>query len=53
MAVGHFNGKTNAIYLGSEEAPIKVAGTLQIGDVATTVDASNVNDPASPHIYQL
>ncbi len=46
MVAGHFNGKTNAIYLGSEEAPIKVAGTLQIGDVATTVDASNVNDPA-------
>ena len=46
MAVGHFNGKTKTIYLGSAAEPLKIAGTLQIGDVATVVDATNVTTPA-------
>ena len=46
MLVGHFNGNTKTIYIGSAAEPIKVAGTLQIGDAVTVVDATNVMDPA-------
>lgn len=46
MVVGHFNGKTKTIYFGTADEPIKVGGSLQIGDVATVVDATNVMDPA-------
>lgn len=46
MLVGHFNGNTKTIYIGSAAEPIKVAGTLQIGDATTVVDATNVMDPA-------
>ncbi len=46
MVVGHYNGKTKTIYFGTADEPIKVAGTIQIGDVATVVDATNVTDPA-------
>ncbi len=46
MVVGHFNGKTAQIYFGTADEPIKVGGTLQIGDVTTVVDATNVMDPA-------
>ena len=46
MVCGHFNGNTKTIYIGSAAEPIKVAGTLQIGDATTVVDATNVMDPA-------
>ena len=46
LVVGHFNGKTKEIYFGTEDEPIKVAGSLQIGEVVTVVDATNCNDPA-------
>lgn len=46
MVVGHFNGNTKEIYFGTADEPIKVGGTLQIGDVTTVVDATNCNDPA-------
>ena len=37
MLVGHFNGKTAVITLGSESDPIKVKGSLN----GTAVDAGN------------
>lgn len=43
MLVGHFNGN-KVMYIGTEESPIEVAGTLQIGDVVTTIDATNVSN---------
>ena len=43
MVVGHFNGN-KVMYIGTESSPIEVAGTLQIGDVATVVTAENVGD---------
>ena len=46
MLVGHFNGNTKTIYVGSAAEPIKVGGSLQIGDATTVVDATNVMDPA-------
>ena len=46
MVVGHFNGNSKTIYFGTADEPIKVGGSLQIGDVATVVDATNCNDPA-------
>ncbi len=46
LVVGHFNGNTKTIYFGTADEPIKVAGTLQVGETATVVDASNCNDPA-------
>lgn len=46
MVVGHFNGNTKTIYFGTADEPIKVGGSLQIGDVTTVVDATNCNDPA-------
>ena len=46
MVCGHFNGKTKVINFGTAESPIKVAGSIQIGDALTVVDATNVTDPA-------
>lgn len=46
MVVGHFNGNTAQIYFGTEDEPIKVGGSLQIGETTTVVDATNCNDPA-------
>lgn len=46
MLVGHFNGNTKTIYVGSAAEPIKVGGTLQIGETVTAIDATNVMDPA-------
>jgi len=46
IVVGHFNGNTKTIYFGTADEPIKVGGSLQIGDVTTVVDATNCNDPA-------
>ncbi len=46
LVVGHFNGNTKTIYFGTADEPIKVGGSLQIGDVTTVVDATNCNDPA-------
>ncbi len=40
--VGHFNGKTQTIYVGSADAPIIVSGSLQIGDTTTVIDATNI-----------
>lgn len=42
MVVGHFNGNSE-MHFGTEESPLQVGGTLQIGDVATPVTAENVN----------
>ena len=46
MVCGHFNGNSKTIYFGTADAPIKVGGSLQIGETVTVVDASNVMDPA-------
>ena len=46
IVVGHFNGNTKTIYFGTADEPIKVGGSLQIGDVTTVVDSTNCNDPA-------
>ena len=46
MVCGHYNGKTKVINFGSEAAPLKIGGSIQIGENLTVVDASNVMDPA-------
>jgi len=46
IVVGHFNGNTKTIYFGTADEPIKVGGSLQIGETTTVVDATNCNDPA-------
>ena len=46
MVCGHFNGKTKTIYFGSADEPLKIGGSLQIGDTTTAVTAANVMDPA-------
>ena len=46
MVVGHFNGNSKTIYFGTADEPIKVGGSLQIGETTTVVDATNCNDPA-------
>ena len=40
MLVGHFNGN-KVMYIGTEDSPIEVAGTLKIGDTETVIDATN------------
>lgn len=46
MVVGHFNGNSKTIYFGTADEPIKVGGSLQIGETTTVIDATNCNDPA-------
>lgn len=46
MVVGHFNGNSKTIYFGTADEPIKVGGSLQIGETVTVIDATNANDPA-------
>lgn len=45
MVVGHFNGN-KVMHFGTADEPIKVGGSLQIGETTTVVDATNCNDPA-------
>ena len=46
MVAGHYNGNSKTIYMGTADEPIKVAGSIQIGETVTVVDATNVMDPA-------
>lgn len=63
MVVGHFNGNSKTILVGSEDEPVSVAGTLQIGDEVITITADNMetyahgdtcaNFKESAHIFSL
>ena len=44
MIIGHFNGTSATIYLGTDDAPIKVAGTFELGGATTVVSADNLSD---------
>ena len=44
MLVGHFNGTSNAIPLGTEEEPLKVAGTFELGGAVTVISAESLAD---------
>lgn len=46
MVAGHYNGNSKTIYMGTADEPIKVGGSIQIGETVTVVDATNVMDPA-------
>ena len=41
MIVGHFNGNTKVITLGTEDSKIKVKGTVKIGGTSTVLDSGN------------
>lgn len=42
MIVGHFNGQTAAITIGTEASPVKVNGSLSKGSTSTPVTAENL-----------
>ena len=46
LIAGHFNGNTKTIYFGTADEPIKVGGSVIIGDTTTVVDATNYNSPS-------
>ena len=46
MVCGHFNGNSKTIYFGSADEPLKIGGSLQIGETVTVIDVTNVMDPA-------